>query len=261
MFKNKILLLFVIVVLLATGILSLSAVHASSAAATIPVSFIVDTEHARATISPYIYGTNQDFSGYNSTLRRFGGNRTTGFNWETNASNAGSDYNQNSDDFACGWAGVASADCGTPGAVISAFHDKSLQMGAATLLTLQMAGYVAADKNGPVAASEVAPSARWHPVGFAKGSAFANPPDATDNAVYMDEEVNYLVQKYGLSTTATGVKMYSLDNEPALWPNTHPLIHPAIPTVNELMTKSIALSKAVKAVDPGVQIFGPAAYG
>lgn len=261
MFKNKILFIFLIVALLATSIIARNNVLASPAAATIPVNFIVDTEHARAPISPYIYGTNQDLAGYAPTLRRFGGNRTTGFNWETNASSAGSDYLHNSDDFACGWVGVTAADCATPGAVISAFHDKSLQQGAASLLTLQMAGYVAADKNGPVSAAEVAPSARWFPAVFAKGSVFANPPVTTDSAVYMDEQVNYLVQKYGLSTTANGVKMYSLDNEPALWPSTHPRIHPGIPTVNELMTKSIALSKAVKAVDPGAQIFGPAAYG
>ncbi|MGC1375675.1 MAG: glycoside hydrolase family 44 protein, partial [Anaerolineales bacterium] len=252
--------LAILAILAATISLTLPG-RAAPAAATIPVSFIVDTEHARSAISPYIYGTNQDLSGYTPTLRRFGGNRTTGFNWENNASNAGSDYNQMSDDYACGWTGVSSADCGTPGAVISAFHDKSLQMGAATLLTLQMAGYVAADKNGTVAESEVAPSARWRPVVFAKGSAFANPPDATDNAVYMDEEVNYLVQKYGLSTTANGVKAYAMDNEPALWQGTHPRIHPTQPTVNELMTKSLALSRAVKAVDPGALIFGPAAYG
>ena len=258
--KRKLFSMLMLVVLMALNLSPITAL-ASPAAATIPVSFVVDTEHARAAISPYIYGTNQDLSGYTPTLRRFGGNRTTGFNWETNASSAGSDYNQNSDDFMCGSVGVSSADCATPGAVISAFHDKSLQMGAATLLTLQMAGYVAADKNGPVAAAEVAPSARWIPVTFAKGSAFANPPVTTDNAIYMDEQVNYLVQKYGLSTTANGVKMYSLDNEPALWQGTHPRIHPTQPGAAELITKSVALSRAVKAVDPGALIFGPAAYG
>src|SRR5690348_14783039 len=76
--------------------------HAAPAAASIPVTFTIDTSAERTPISPYIYGTNQDLSGTERwTLRRFGGNRTTGYNWENNASNAGSDWQQSSDDFMC----------------------------------------------------------------------------------------------------------------------------------------------------------------
>ena len=187
--KNKFFWFFVMVAILAAGIFSMNAVHASPAAATIPVSFIVDTEHARSAISPYIYGSNQDIAGVSAwTLRRLGGNRMTGFNWENNASNAGSDYNQSSDSFVCTWVGLSATDCGTPGAALAAYHAKSLATGAMDIITLQMAGYVAKDKNGTVATSEAAPSARWDPVVFAKGSAFANPPSLTDSAVYSDEE-------------------------------------------------------------------------
>ena len=46
-------------------------------------------------ISPYIYGMNF-FAGSSLTnpvtLDRLGGNRWTGYNWETNASNAGRDW-------------------------------------------------------------------------------------------------------------------------------------------------------------------------
>ena len=258
--KAKLFSLISLIALLISNMSGSLIVQAAPAAATIPVNFVVDTEHARAAISPYIYGSNQDIAGVsNWTVRRFGGNRTTGFNWENNASNAGSDYIHSSDAFVCTWVGVT--DCTTPGSALSAYHDKSIQTGATDIITLQMAGYVAKDKNGTVAASEVAPSPRWDPVIFAKGSAFANPPSLTDNAVYMDEEVNYLVQKYGSASTANGVKIYALDNEPALWSSTHPRIHPTQPGAAELITRSVALSKAVKAVDPAAMIFGPAAYG
>ena len=131
--KRKLFSLLMIVAILALNLSPISAL-ASPAAATIPVSFIVDTEHARAAISPYIYGSNQDIAGVNSwTLRRFGGNRTTGFNWENNASNAGSDYNHSSDAFVCTWVGVA--DCTTPGSALSAYHDKSVQTGAMDIIT------------------------------------------------------------------------------------------------------------------------------
>ena len=66
------------------------------------VNFTVNTESGRQAISPLIYGTNQLLSGgENFTVRRFGGNRTTGYNWENNASNAGEDWYNSSDDFLC----------------------------------------------------------------------------------------------------------------------------------------------------------------
>jgi len=51
-------------------------------------------------ISPYIYGTNQpDWRSHSKhlTLTRWGGNRITAYNWETNASNAGSDWQHQND--------------------------------------------------------------------------------------------------------------------------------------------------------------------
>jgi mannan endo-1,4-beta-mannosidase len=224
------------------------------------VTFTIDTSTSRAAISPYIYGTNQDLSGTERwTARRLGGNRLTGYNWENNASNAGSDFQQSSDNFLCTNVGVSS--CSTAGSVVTTFHDKSISMGAMSLITLQAAGYVAKDMNGTVQSSEVAPSARWVPVVNAKGSAFAYPPSLADNAVNMDEEVAYLVSRYGTSSTANGVKAYDIDNEPALWPSTHPLLHPAKTGAAELVSRGAALAKAVKAVDPGAQIFGPVEYG
>ena len=47
-------------------------------------------------ISPYIYGSNSSQI-TNRTFDRSGGNRLTGYNWETNASNAGADWYHHSD--------------------------------------------------------------------------------------------------------------------------------------------------------------------
>jgi len=58
------------------------------------VRFAIDSTSHAVPISPYIYGLNapnwSDASG--ATITRFGGNRITAYNWENNASNAGSDY-------------------------------------------------------------------------------------------------------------------------------------------------------------------------
>lgn len=209
-------------------------------------------------ISPYIYGVN-DFSDNlkNVTVNaaRQGGNRYTGYNWETNWSNAGEDWHNSSDtnigDDKNGPAyapQMLSKSC--------AAHNVPYKM-----TTLQMAGYVAADKSGSVSASEAAPSSRWNEVKFRKDSDLSLTPDLDDGVVYMDEYVNYIVNKLGDSTTSTGIQGYSLDNEPALWDDTHPYLHGESVSNNELVSKSIELSRVVKQIDPNAEVFGPAFWG
>lgn len=222
----------------------------------------IDTMEERDSISPYIYGTNQDLPNTKFTARRLGGNRLTAFNWENGYSNAGIDDRSSSDTFLQEEVNVPKSRWTEPGAVATTFHDQSLGSEVPySIITLQGAGYVSADGNGPVRASEAAPSARWKEVKFTKGAPFSLIPDTNDNYVYMDEFVNFLVNKYGNATSATGIKGYSLDNEPALWQMTHPLMHPQKPTCSELVNKNIELAKAIKAVDPGAEVFGGVMYG
>lgn len=211
-------------------------------------------------ISPYIYGINQygnvnNYKNVTVNAVRQGGNRYTGYNWETNWSNAGEDWVNSSDtnigDLSNG-AGYAarklSEECETYNVLYK-------------ITTLQMAGYVAADKKGTITANESAPSDRWLEVFTRKNSDYLLEPDITDNAVYMDEYVNYLVKTLGDSTTSTGIQGYSLDNEPFLWNDTHPLLHSEECTANELIEKSIDLAKVVKELDPNAEVFGPALWG
>lgn len=227
----------------------------------IPV--FVNTEADTSTISPYIYGSNanKDEAGLNIAARRLGGNRLTGYNWENNFSHAGSDYNYQSDDFLPWYLGLPRSLWLQPGIAQTAFHDTSLAHNAYTLLTLQAAGYVAADGAGTVQPSQKAPSSRWKEVRITKNAPFSLTPDTTDNYVYMDEQVNFLVQRYGSANTQTGIKGYSVDNEPDLWLSTHGLLHPDTLTYGELFDKTIRLAQAVKNIDPNAEIFGPASYG
>jgi mannan endo-1,4-beta-mannosidase len=156
--------------------------------------------------------------------------------------------------------GISANQDNVPGISVTAFIDSCRKTGAYPLLTLQMAGFVARDKNGTVAANETAPSPRWRRVMPKKSSAFAATPDTADTAVYMDEFINFLSQKYA-SVSAQWFGGCDLDNEPALWPATHPRIHPDTPTCQELVDKSIALATAVKTVDPRHEIFGPVTFG
>lgn len=226
-----------------------------------PVTIHVNATRDTGRISKLIYGTNgqSDDRDENITARRIGGNRLTGYNWENNASNAGTDYLNESDNYLTWITGTAYEN--NPGIVCTQFHDTSIATNCYSIITLPTAGYVAADKNGVVDSLQTAPSSRWKKVVFAKGSAFTSTPDTGDGNVYNDEEVNFFVNKYGAASSGRGVNAYECDNEPALWPSTHPRIHPQQTTCAEVIGKSVAMAKAVKAVDPSAEIFGPAAYG
>ncbi len=229
----------------------------------IGVIYTIDTQSGRAPISPYVYGSNWGLdSDENLTARRSGGNRLTGYNWENNFSNAGSDWYHHSDRYLSDY--LPPSQQLIPGIVLTDFHDSCLAENQLSVITLQMAGYVAADDDGTVDESETAPSDRWKEVVFAKGSAFCDPPgspDTGDDYVYMDEFVNFLVDRYGDASTPNGVKCYSLDNEPALWSHTHARIHPCDVNCAELVDRTIGLATAVKDTDPCAQILGPVLYG
>ncbi len=248
-----------------------------SAFAQINVNYTISPQTDQQPISPYIYGTNQDLvGGENFTLFRMGGNRLTAYNWVTNWSNAGNDYIFESDDYML--PGGVSVSIGTvsPCTTNTVYVlDTRSKFTAQNLLTIQMAGYVSADDTGVVSTASFS-SSRFNPIAFHKGSAFTTNPKETkyDNGstVYMDEQVNYLVNRFGtgagslssfstLSQVTGGVPFYDLDNEPSLWPSTHKEIHPTATQCTELVQKTIACSSAIKSVDSTALMFGPVDYG
>jgi Glycoside hydrolase family 44/Immunoglobulin I-set domain len=242
--------------------IALIAAFPAALLADLSVQVNVDPSSGHLPISPYVYGTDQDLPGVATPgARRYGGNRLTGYNWETNASNAGTDYLNESDNYLV--SGLPNAEQGVPAIALTSFHDQSLAMGTPyTILTLQMAGYVSADESGPVTAAQTAPSSRWNVVkNDTPGGVFPATPNLGDGTVYMDELLNLLVTRYGPGNGKTGVKGYNLDNEPALWVSTHPYLHPVQPTCAELLTKSVALAKTVKRMDSTAEVLGAVLYG
>ncbi|WP_052487076.1 cellulose binding domain-containing protein [Gordoniibacillus kamchatkensis] len=97
------------------------------------VNFQVDTSADRAPISPYIYGTNEDLAGIDKWgARRIGGNRMSTYNWENNASNAGADYFNRSDNYIPWYYGGVpwGGNMDEPGVGVAGFHRKSLEKGS-----------------------------------------------------------------------------------------------------------------------------------
>jgi fibronectin type 3 domain-containing protein len=228
---------------------------------------ITVTPNSTHTISPYIYGINF-YSGItgappNLTFDRAGGDRWTAYNWETNASNAGSDYLYENDDY------LSSST--TPAEAVRVFiaGDQSNKM--ASLVTFQMQGLVAGDESGPVSTTNAPDMTRFKTVVDQKSSQSAAPftltPPTTDAYVYMDEFAWALDQKFSgqsiFGTTPTTEHVFiQLDNEPELWNTTHLEVQGPNPvTSDNYIAKTIALTEALKNQFPGLTIFGPVHYG
>jgi hypothetical protein len=224
------------------------------------VTFSIDATANVKPISRYIYGINETLGGTawpNLTLRRAGGNRWTAYNWVNNASNAGSDYIFQNDNY-LGGGNIPG------GAVIPAITNASAQK-AALLLTIPIQGYVAADKKGDGDVHDSGANylkTRFRQERAVKGAAFTVTPSQTTPLVYQDEYVNWVKTKYPYSQTDPLRPIwFSLDNEPDLWAETHQEVHPAPPRYSELVTKGTNYAKAAKAVAPNSLVFGPVSYG
>jgi hypothetical protein len=205
-------------------------------------------------ISPLIYGINSDGKGV-VDLRlgviRSGGNRLTAYNWENNASNAGADYLYQND------ALMSASDA--PAKPILEVIDGAVPMSAATVVTLSIADYVAADKNGGGDVRNSGPNylATRFKHNFAKKPGpFSALPNTLDSAVYQDEFVAFLKAQRPHSKI-----IFSLDNEPDLWAHTHAEIFPKPLTYADLWRRNHDFAKAAKEAWPQAEVLGFVSYG
>jgi mannan endo-1,4-beta-mannosidase len=229
------------------------------------INFTVDPTQANVPISPYIYGSNSTIPGVKNTYYRSGGNRLSAYNWETNWSNAGSDYYYENDT-------LMGTNADGPGWTYTSFHTTNKAAGADSLVTLPMAGYVSANGEPAVqvptadfmaAPGLTDPHANFFPITFVKPGApgsYADPPNPNDGVVYIDEMVNFLVNHLGSSTNG-GIKFYDLDNEPGAWSSTHKEVHNYPVSYVEVSSKAITIARQTTAIDPGAQLLGPVGYG
>jgi len=239
--------------------------QASATPANTPADITITIDPTKTkSISPYIYGLNFYFGETNPppllTMDRDGGNRWTAYNWETNASNAGSDFLYESDNF------LSSSN--VPAEAVRGFIAQDQAAGMASLVTVQLQGLVSADENGPVSVANPPDLTRFKQVVDKKSTVSAVPftvtPVTTDANVYMDEFAWALDQKvpgiFGVNPAHP--TFLSLDNEPELWNSTHLEVQGHNPvTSDNYITKTINLSKALKDQFPNAVIFGPVHYG
>jgi hypothetical protein len=218
-----------------------------------PLHFQVDGSR-RAPISPYLYGVNfpkWDKDGWKTPLTRAGGNRLTAYNWETNASNAGSDWQHQNDN-------LMGTDL--PGEAMRRSVAGAFDHGAAMIMTVPILGYVAADKNGGGDVNKTPDylHKRFFPSLPRKEGPFSDPPDLTDGKVYQDEFVAWLEKKFPAPHPPL---FYCMDNEPELWSSTHARIHPEKVRFEEIVRLNTDYASAVKRVAPKALVFGFVSYG
>ncbi|HUR39150.1 MAG TPA: glycoside hydrolase family 44 protein [Planctomycetota bacterium] len=220
-----------------------------------PLSFQVDGSQRRP-ISPYVYGTNSpdwEKAPWKPPLTRAGGNRLTAYNWETNASNAGSDWQHQNDDL------LGKTDL--PGEFMRQAVASAHEHGAAIVMTVPIVGRVAADKNG---GGDVNKTPDYLYKRFVaslprKEGALSDAPDVSDGKVYQDEFVAWLEKKF--SGAPHPPIFYCMDNEPELWSTTHPRIHPDQVRFDEVARLNAEYASAVKRVAPKALVFGFVSYG
>jgi hypothetical protein len=227
------------------------------------VAFDVRTTEDVRSISRWIYGINGGGEGADHpeafTFFRSGGNRLTAYNWENNASNAGSDWLHQNDGY------LGGGD--TPGEVPRSFVASVSDRGAA-VVTVPMIGYVAADKrgDGDVSDSPDYLSTRFRISRARKGSGLSDTPDGSDAYVNQDEFVAFMEERFaGLRSTENSGLFYSLDNEPDLWTSTHARLRggdgSTALTYEELIDRTMEYGSMIRELAPGATIFGPVSYG
>ena len=224
-------------------------------------------------ISPYIYGidgnTNASIPNVpDVTVFRMGGNRWTAYNWTTNASNAGSDFEYESDNF------LSSST--TPGFAVYPSINANIAAGQATLFTVPMQGLVSADEAGPVPTTNAPDLARFQTIVDQKSTVSSAPFTTTPAVtvvsgedtgnVYSDEFVWAMNQlsttKELFSGTSATPAFVDLDNEPDLWNSTHLEIQgPTEITPAAYIAKTLTMTEALKTQFPNMKIFGPSHYG
>jgi hypothetical protein len=220
------------------------------------VRFTLDTREDVHPISPHIYGLNDTvmLSATRPTALHLGSNRISAYNWETNDSNAGSDYQHQNDDYIYA---LYPERPPPSGLAAQPYVDAAV---ALKVLSIPINDYVAGDSDfstGDVINSgENYLETRFKQNRAAKNATYSIDPDKEDAYVYQDEFVNWV-----RNNNNTGQVVFSLDNDPDKWDTVHPRIRPKGKlTFEELVNRNIEYAKAVKAAWPDVGVAGFAAH-
>jgi hypothetical protein len=255
------------------------------------VGVAVDPALDRRPIDPRIYGVNFGALSLHDELRfpvrRRGGNATTRYNWQIDVHNTGSDYF---------FQNIPAPDPGTlpHGSAADRFHDETFAHGGEPIETVPLLGWtprsdgrikrwgfsVAAygaqdqvecdlyslppewcshDSGNGRCESAPSPSQTY----CVSGRIVGNEPGDTSESIasgFVTDWLEHVASRVG-SASEGGVRLWSLDNEPMLWYETHRDVAPAPLDYDGLWQRTVAVAGAIKAADPAAETLGPVVWG
>ena len=235
----------------------------------------VNAAAARHPISPYIYGMNFADESLAAELglpvRRWGGNSTTRYNWQTDVHNTGSDWYYENIPGSNAY-GASLPD----GSATDLTVEQNLRTGAETILTLPLLGwtpkpgsashpYDCGFKVSKYGAQDSVDPWDTNCGNGVQGGSEITGNDPTDTSVAIDPSfvtawIDHLTGKYG-DAAAGGVQFYNLDNEPMLWNSTHRDVFPNPLSYDQIRDRTYLYGAAIKAADPTAQTLGPVTWG
>lgn len=223
------------------------------------VQLAVDCKVPDQPISPYIYGIaggGDKTWGSLQTASRWGGNRTSRYNWQTGDTNAGSDWffeNHNDGGY-------------------TDFLDRNRKYGLRGAITIPMLGWVAKDDTSsgfPVAKLGAQKATDQYRPDAGNGQRpdgtplQPGPPTQTSVPASPEFMARWVAAMLKRAKTPQdrGAHVFFLDNEPELWNHTHRDVHPDPLTYDELLDRTVRYGTAIRGADPAALIAGPAAWG
>jgi len=252
----------------------------------------IDANAGRHAISPDIYGINFYWNINDSnnhvipaqaaaapvlrpTVRRWGGNNTSDYNWQLDVWNIDAD-----------WFYEVLPGSPTPSTSFNLFADQVRTTGGKILATMPILGWLPKSNtkmcsfNTSKYPNQCKVDPYWNACGNGiqytsacgtpnvnDGKAPSNPTyignDPTDTYAQYDQNfqaqwVQKLISRYGKGGQG-GVAIWSLDNEPIWWDSTHRDIHPLPYTYDENLSTNTAYAAAIKQADPTALVSGPVA--
>jgi len=232
-----------------------SASAESDPAKSYAVRVTIDARKPLHAINPLIYGASAveparaKTSGVSAV--RWGGNRSSRFNWKTQADNAGSDWF------------FLNAKSGR----WSRFVDENRRAGLSSYVTVPMLPWVAKGSEGwGFSVAKYGPQRKVEPYVADRGDGtrpdgapiVGNDPRDTSVAATPEFQAEGI---RSLRHDPTSPTIYALDNEPMLWHATHRDVFPNRLTYDECLARGVAMAKAIKGADPSGLVAGPCTWG
>ncbi len=257
-----------------------------------PVAVLVDPALDRRPVSDLIYGVNfasaEQLAAVGYTVNRWGGNRTTRYNWLLDVDNSAFDW------FFQNYAGDGDPGQLPAGSGADQFLLATRAADVEAVLTLPLLGRVAGPDRerrwsfsqalyGPQLQDECSyfganpppwcnpdagngqcdPAVNTSGYCSVDGEIVGNDPDDTSLPVaasFVTGWLDFVATRIGPPATG-GLRFAALDNEPMLWNSTHRDLHPAPATYDELWSRTATLAAAVKAAAPDLALLGPDTWG